>query len=307
MRRALMLGLVAILVAGCRSGGDPGAEPAAEAGFPVRIDTPAGTVTVPARPERVVSLSPTATETLFALGAGERVVAVDDQSTFPADAPRTDLSGLTPNVEAIAALEPDLVVIGFDPGDLRSSLEALDVVVLLQPAATNLDEAYDQIRQLGAATGTGAEAEELVTGLTGEIEAIVAATPRPDRPLTYFYELDPSLFSATSRTFIGRVLGLFGLENIADPADEEGFGYPKLSAEYVIDRDPDLVFLADTVCCDQSAATLAQRPGWAELRAVRSGGVVELDDDVASRWGPRIVELVRSVAGAVAAVLEPAT
>lgn len=306
MKRALTVGLAAILAAGCASGGGQDPDPPGSSGFPVTIESSVGPVTIPARPERIVSLSPTATETLFAIGAGEQVVAVDDQSTHPAEAPRTDLSGLTPNVEAIAALDPDLVVIGFDPGDLGASLEALGVAVLLQPAATNLEEAYDQIRQLGTATGRAGAGEELASTIEAEIGAIVAATPRPERPLTYFYELDPSLFSATSQTFIGRVLGLLGLENIADPADEDGFGYPQLSAEFVIDQDPDLVFLADTVCCGQSAASLAQRPGWSEVRAVRSGGVVALHDDVASRWGPRVVELVRAAAAAVTATLEPA-
>src|SRR5690606_17206535 len=111
---------------------------------------------------RIVSLSPTATEILFALGAGSRVVAVDDQSTYPPEAPVTDLSGFDPNVEAIASYEPDLVVLSFDPGDLQPGLEALDIEVVLQPPAATLDDAWAQIEQLGAATGSVAEAAELV-------------------------------------------------------------------------------------------------------------------------------------------------
>ncbi len=92
---------------------------------------------------------------------------------------------------------------------------------------------------------------------------------------------------------------MFGMVNIADAVDEEGSGYPQLSAEYILQSDPDFVFLADTKCCAEDAATVAARPGWEELTAVREGRVVQLDDDVASRWGPRLVELVEAIAAAL--------
>jgi iron complex transport system substrate-binding protein len=103
----------------------------------------------------------------------------------------------------------------------------------------------------------------------------------------------------TSDTFIGRIYGIFGLRNIADGAKGAGSGYPQLSAEHIIESDPDLIFLADTKCCGMTSAKVAARPGWGGLSAVTAGHVYELDDDVASRWGPRIVELVRTVARAV--------
>ncbi len=273
-------------------------------GFPVTVAAANGDVTVEERPVAVVSLSPTATEMLFAIGAGDQVVAVDDQSNYPEEAPTTDLSGFTPNVEAIAAFEPDLVVVSFDPGDLVSSLEALGIPVLLQPAAVSLDDVYAQIEQLGAATGNLAEAAALVAEMQSEIDRIVASVPDRDEPLTYYHELDPTFYSVTSSTFIGQVYSLLGLESIADPADTDGFGYPQLSVEYILDQDPDLIFLADTKCCGQSPETVAERPGWSELTAVRSGAVIPLDDDIASRWGPRIVEFLDVVAEAVA-TLEP--
>jgi len=94
---------------------------------------------------------------------------------------------------------------------------------------------------------------------------------------------------------------LFGLANVADAADADGaaFGFPQLNVEYLIDADPDLIFLADTVCCGQTVETVAARPGWSELQAVQSGAVVELNDDVASRWGPRVVDFVAAVADGV--------
>ncbi len=269
-------------------------------GFPVTVASPGGDVTIEARPTAIVSLSPTATEMLFAIGAGDQVVAVDDQSNYPEQAPVTDLSGFTPNVEAIAAFEPDLVVISFDPGDLVSSLQALGIPVLVQPAAATLDDTYTQIEQLGAATGHVGDAAELVARMRSDIDGIVASIGAPSEPLTYYHELDPTFFTVTSATFIGQVYALIGLENIADPADPDGYGYPQLSAEYIVEQDPDLIFLADTKCCGQTSETVAARPGWGELTAVRTGAVVPLDDDVASRWGPRVVDFLRTVASKVA-------
>ncbi len=258
-----------------------------------------GTTTGAAAPEprRIVSLSPTATEMLFAIGAGDQVVAVDSNSNYPAEAPRTDLSAFQPNIEAIAGYKPDLVVYSDDPGELKAGLDRLGIPVLHQPAATGLDDTYAQLAQLGQATDHADEAARVAASMRAEIAKIAAA--RPERPLTYYHELDKNLYTATSKTFIGQLYGQLGLRNIADAADKDATGYPQLSAEYVIKADPDLIFLADTKCCGQSAKTVAARDGWDELTAVRTGGVVELDDDVASRWGPRVVDFLKTVAAKV--------
>jgi iron complex transport system substrate-binding protein len=268
------------------------------AGFPVTVSTPNGDVTLDERPERIVSLSPTATEMLFAIGAGGQVVAVDDQSNYPPEAPVTDLSGFTPNLEAIASFEPDLVVASYDADGLVKALGTLAIPVLLHDAANDLDQTYEQITQLGALTGNDDGAQEVVAGMQQRIDEIVAGAPETSEPLRYFHELDESLYTVTSSTFAGQVYALLGLENIADAADD-GSGYPQLSAEFLVEADPDVIFLADTKCCGQNAATVATRPGWSALTAVQNGAVVELDDDVASRWGPRTVEFLEQVAGAL--------
>ena len=273
--------------------------PHPEGSFPVTVEAANGPVQIAERPERIVSLSPTATEMLFAIEAGAQVVAVDDQSNFPPEAPMTELSGFEPNVEAVASYDPDLVVISDDIADLIASLEALEIPVLAEPAAATLEDTYDQIEDLGAATGNPAEADQLVSSMRSEIEEIVTQVPEYDQVPTYYYELDPTYFTATSGTFIGELYGLLGLENIADRADEKGTGYPQLSAEYIVEADPELIFLADARCCDQSAETVAERPGWQRVTAVQEGNVIELDDDVASRWGPRIVDLLRVVSEAL--------
>lgn len=266
--------------------------------FPVTVTPAEGDpVTIERRPERIVSLSASNTETLYAVGAGEQVVAVDAQSDYPTDAPKTDLSGLTPNVEAISGYDPDLVVISDDAEDLVKSMSAVGVPVLTVPAPATLDDVYAGMELIGKATGH--DATDLVDQTRDGLEKIVADTPRTAESMTYYHELDTTLYSVTSKTFIGQIYGMFGLTNIADPADKDSGGYPQLSNEAILQADPDLIFLADVQCCNQNATTVAARPGWDTLKAVKNGNVVELNDDLASRWGPRIVDLAQSIADAV--------
>jgi cobalamin transport system substrate-binding protein len=259
----------------------------------------AGSAATQASPQRIISLSPTATETLYAIGAGKQVVAVDDRSDYPKRAPRTKLSGITPNAEAIAELRPDLVIVQFDANKIVEALGKLHVRVLMQPSAVTLTDAYAQIRQLGSATGHPRGAAALIARMKKRIAALVSSVPRPAEQLTVYHELTPDYYSATSKTFIGRVYGLFGLKDIADAADSSGTGYPQLSGEYILASDPDLIVLADTRCCGQSRAAVAARPGWNRLGAVKRGAILVVDDSIASRWGPRIVDFVRAIARAL--------
>ena len=268
-------------------------------GFPVSVHAANGEVQMPHRPARIVSLSPTATEMLFAIQAGGQVVAVDDDSDYPPQAPTTKLSGYEPNVEAIAKYDPDLVVISNDPGQLTKSLRRLSIPALLEPAARTLKDAYAQIGQLGTVTGHGRAARRLVASMKTKIGRLVAAAPRFKSAPTYYHELDQTYYSVTSNTFLGQLYRSLGLRDIADKAKGAGSGYPQLSAEYIIKADPDLIFLADTKCCGQSAATVAARPGWNQIAAVKTGAVIPLDDDVASRWGPRVVDFLRVVVRAL--------
>lgn len=254
-------------------------------------------------PERIVSLSPTATESLFAIGAGDRVVAVDGESDFPPGAPRTGLSGFQPNVEVIASHRPDLVVLA-DEGTAAAvrGLRRLGIRVLVQPAAGSLEEAYSQIGQLGEILGREERAAEVVQRMRARIAAAVRAAP-DGSGLRVYHELSPDGFSADSSTFIGGIYRLFGLANIADSASAAaGTGYPQLSAEHIVDADPDLVVLADAACCGQTPAVARARPGWSEMAAVRDGGLIAVDEDVASRWGPRVPRFAARIGSAIAAV-----
>jgi iron complex transport system substrate-binding protein len=268
--------------------------------FPVTITTPSGKVTITKKPRRIVSLSPTATETLFAIGAGRQVIAVDGQSDYPKNAPKTSLDGFTPNVEAIASYRPDLVILSYDTKGVVSALRKLKVKVVHHDGAKTLKGAYTQIRQLGLVTGNTAQATQLVKRMRTKIDRIVETSKSRARGLSVYHELTPDLYSATSKTFIGRVYELFGLANIADAADSAGTGYPQLSAEYVVAADPDVIVLADVVCCGQKPSTVAARPGWDRIAAVRTGSIVRMDDSVASRWGPRLVNLFRAMSSALA-------
>jgi iron complex transport system substrate-binding protein len=252
-------------------------------------------------PHRIVSLSPTATESLFAIGAGSQVIAVDDQSNYPKTAPKTKLSGFTPNVEAIASYKPDLVVLSFDTGGVVASLKKLKIRVLVQPAAADLKGAYAQILELGGVTGHAAKAKAVVAGMKQNIARIVAHAHR-DPNLSVFHELEPDLYSATSSTFIGKVYALFGLKNIADAADKASDGgYPELSQEYIVAASPQVIFLSDNQAADggQSPAIVGRRPGWSAIPAVKDSEIIGLNDDIASRWGPRLPQLIAQIASAV--------
>jgi iron complex transport system substrate-binding protein len=264
--------------------------------FPVTIRAANGPVTLQQRPTRIVSLSPTATEDLFAIGAGPQVVAVDDQSNYPKSAPKTSLSAYNPNAEAIATYKPDLVVAS--DTNAEAALEKLGIPVLVEPAAVKIGDVYRELQELGAATGHPARAASVNEGIQQQLTKVIRSVPKADRHLTVFHELGPDLYSATSSTFIGRIYKLFGFRNIADGADKTGTGYPQLSAEYVLTQNPQLIVLSDTLCCRQSAKTVAARPGWSGIAAVETKRVVPVSDDVASRWGPRIVDFAKAVAAA---------
>lgn len=274
------------------SGEGPEADTADEStaadGFPVEV---AG-VTIDARPERIVSLSTVATEILYAIGAGDQVVAVDSMSNYPAGAPVTDLSSFEPNIEAIASHEPDLVFISFDPGDVVAGLETLGIPAIFGGTALSLDDTYTQIEQAGAATGHLAEAVALVGDIQTDLADLAARAPEAEH--TYFHEIDNTYYTVTSSSFAGEIYAMANMVSIADPADPDGFGFPQLSEEFILDADPDYIFLADALY-GESIETVAARPGWDQLSAVTGGRVIEVDADISSRWGPRVVEFLETI------------
>jgi iron complex transport system substrate-binding protein len=303
---------VTVAVAGCSSASSTStkastatsASPSAGAnGFPVTITAGNGPVKITSEPARIVSLSATATEDLYAVGAGKQVVAVDETSDYPANAPRTSLNALSPNIEAIARYNPSLVIAEENAGGLVSGLTKLGVPVLIEPTATSLDNAYAQIDQIGEATGHAAQAQSVTAGMKAEIAADIKKAGSVHRDLSYYWEISASpYYSATSQTFIGQIVGMFGLKNIADAASEASDGgYPELSEEYIVASRPQIIFLTDNDAEDggQTPAIVAKRPGWSAIPAVKDHEVIALNDDIASRWGPRLPQLVAAIAQAV--------
>ncbi len=278
---------------------DDGAESEDATGdFPVTIESAGGTWTLDAAPQRIVSLSPTATEILFAIGAGDQVVAADAFSNYPPEAPTTELSGFDPNVEAVTAFEPDLVVIANDANDLVASLTALDIPVLVSPAPPDLEQGFDEMAAIGLAAGRVDETAEAVAGLRGELDEAFAAAP--DVAARVYHELDETFFSASSNSFIGAVYAEMGATNIADEADTDGFGFPQLTEEYIVEADPEIIVITDQV--SYTADDLAARPGWDQLAAVKAGNIVTVNADIASRWGPRLPQFVLAIGEALTAV-----
>jgi iron complex transport system substrate-binding protein len=283
--------------------GAAAASPSASVAFPVTVTAQNGAVTLTSAPARIVSLDPTATEDLYAVGAGRQVVAADADSNYPAGVPKTSLSGLTPNLEAIARYNPALVVAAQDSGGLVSGLKKLGIPVLIEPAAATLTDAYAQIGQIGQATGHPAQAATVVAGMKQQIAATVARAGSAHQGLTYYLEVSANpYYSVTSTTFLGQVAGLFGLKNIADKAGKSASGgYPQLTPEFIVTAKPQLILLTDNQASDggQSPAIVARRPGWSAIPAVAGHEVIGLNDDVASRWGPRLPQLVAEIAAAV--------
>lgn len=298
-----LLGVAAL--AGCASREDSTDSSGDSGNFPVTVraqDAPK--LTLRQRPDRIVSLSPTATEVLYKVGAGDQVVAADQFSTYPKKAPnKKELSALDPDPEELATFEPDVVIVNTDNDrKLTKALDKLEIKTLVLPAAPSLEKAYAQFELLGKASGHAEAGERLADDTQNKIEDIVDDTPAPDETLSYYHEVSDDYYTMTSATFVGDVYDQFDLDNIADGDDPEaGGGSPQLTQEQIVSADPDMIFLADTTCCGQTAKTVSERSGWDTLTAVKDDAVFELDDDTASRWGPRVVEFVDAVSDAVTA------
>ena len=281
--------------------------------LPILSGTTAGASSVP---QCIVSLSPTATETLFAIGAGKQVQAVDTDSDYPTTGlPKKRINALEPSVEAILSIckvtsthkttKPDLVVISYNANGIQQKLTGLGIKVVAQDPPSTLSGAYQQMTQLGQLTGHASKAASIVASLKTTIANDVASVPaHPTKVVSAYYELDPTFYSLTSSTFVGALLKSLGVVNIADAKNTSAdAGYPQLSAEYIVSANPKLIFLADTICCHVSQGVVAKRPGFSKVSAVLNHHVVGLNDDIASRWGPRLGVLMNDLTAGVKSVL----
>jgi iron complex transport system substrate-binding protein len=301
-----LLAVVALAVLACNGGGSgsgPTPTPSAvedaapspsPAAFPVTVtDSNGKQITFQSSPEGIVALAPSFVEILFAIGAGDAVVAVDDNTDFPPEAAtKTKLSGFEPSLEGIAALEPDLVIIFFDPGGLEDALEGLGIPVLFLETPASIQGVFDQIELLSSVAGRLDEAENLIADMEAGIDAIVAELADVQEDPRIFHELDSTFFTVGPGSFVGDLYDLLNAQNIADATGEP---FPQMSAEAIIEADPEVIILADAEF-GESAETVKARPGWENVSAVRNDRIFPVDPGLVSSPGPRLVEGLETLA-----------
>ncbi len=261
--------------------------------FPVTVtDSNGREVRVELPPQRIMALAPAFVEILFAIGAGNSVAAVDNFSDYPsaaADLPHLD--AFSPSVEGIAVLNPDLVLIFFDPGGLQEALERLGIPVLFLASPSSVQEVFDQIELLGRVTGHEDEAETVTAEMRDGIDAVSEKLTDVDQGPRIFHELDAMLFTAGSGSFENDIYNLLKAQNIAA---ETGLAYPQLNLETVIVKDPEVIILADDP--PVSVTSVKARPGWSNISAVIDDRVHVVDPDIVQRPGPRLVEALETLA-----------
>src|SRR6266508_758159 len=272
--------------------------------FPATLTDDRGKqVLVKAAPQRIVSAAPSNTEILFALGLGDKVVGVTTLCNYPEAAKqKPKIGGFRPTLEPIVAQQPDLVLaVSGTPPDVVGALEGLSVPVLVLNPPT-FDGVLANIRMVGRATGTAAAAERLVTQMQQRWNAVAERARAAQTKPRVFYELDAtnpaSVYSAGAGPFIDAMMTASGGVNVVAQL-VPGQQYPQVSAEALLQANPQLILLGDAPF-GQSMETVAARPGWSAVEAVQKKAVVGLaDPDVTSRAGPRLVDGLELVAKAI--------
>lgn len=298
-----IVGLIAaaalLTIAGCANQpatpATPAATPEPAAAFPVTItDDASKSITIEAAPERIVSLAPANTEIAFALGLGDKVVGVTTYDDYPAEVTKIEKIGdfTTPNLEAIAAAKPDLVLAttGVQASAIAKLEEMGATVIAIDPQS--LEGVYADIERVGQATGTADKAAAIVDGMKAEVESVRTAVQGAE-PVTAFVEIAQNpLYTVGKGTLIDELVALAGGTNVVTQES-----YVAYSAEQLVKADPE-VYLATKGSMSDPAA-LAKRAGYAKLAAVKNNRVFVLDDNLVSRPGPRIVLGLKEIAKAL--------
>ena len=237
-------------------------------------------------PKRIISLSPSITEILFEIGSGNQVIAVDNLSNYPNEAPISDISAYDPNVEAISLLNPDLVILSYNIKNLKAALRKIGIETIYLPAPLNFEDILDQIDYLGLQTGNEDKAKKLVSKMKSRMKTLQKL--RENETATKIYhEIDPNYYSPSKFSFIGDIYQKLNYKNVADKADISNLGYPKLSPELIISENPDLIVLPGKN--NKYVEKVKLRPGWSYIEAVKKNNFLLTNNDIASRWGPRIL------------------
>lgn len=272
--------------------------------YPLTYDDVLGrSITIEARPERIVSLAPSITEMLYAVGAGPQVVGRTDYDNYPPEVEAVPSVGgfdvSTISVETVLDMEPDLVIGGsIYQAELANTLKNVGLtIIVLEPES--IADIVGTIQMLGAITGHADEAGAVVDGMQARIDAVtekVAAIPADERPLVFYEVWHEPLMTASDQTFVGELITLAGGVNIFGALGE---AYPTISAEQIIEQNPDLILGPSSHSDQLTAAMIAARPGWESLTAVQDGAVYIVDGDIISRAGPRVVDALEAIAAAL--------
>jgi len=303
---ALSLALVLALAAACGDDGDDGGAPlsptpavtaATGVQYPLTLtDGKSRSVTLEAAPQAIASLSPAATEILFAIGAGDQVTAIDKFSNYPPEATtRQQLDAFEPSVEAIAGSQPDLVFLVYDPGNLVDGLTNAGLTVFFLETPTSVEGVLDQIRLLGQATGHPQEADDLVATMQQGIDDVQEQLGDLEQGPRFFHEVDNQLYTVAPASFAGNLYTILKAQNIAAGTDQ---AFPQLSQEAIIEADPEVIILGDAAG-GETAETVKARPGWGSISAVVNNRIYVIDPDIVSRPGPRLVDALGTLAQAL--------
>ncbi|MDP2872772.1 MAG: ABC transporter substrate-binding protein, partial [Bacillota bacterium] len=261
-------------------------------------DDAARQVAVPKRVQRVVSLAPSATEILYAVGAGGQVVGVDAYSNFPAAALDVAKVGdyAQISMESVVALKPDVVLASSLHGAQLAQMEQLGLKVLfVEPR--NMEGVYKDIELVGKVTGHEAEAGRVISDMKAQLAAVaskLAGLSAEERPVVYYEVWADPLMSAGPKTYTHEVIQLAGGNNLAHDAEVD---YPILTSELIVARNPAVIVWPTFHGAEQlTPARLSERPGWGSISAIKGGRVHSIDADIISRGGPRLADAVVEMA-----------
>jgi len=310
-RLAPILAVVLFLASACGAAVAPTPTPtpppsatAAPAAFPATVtDFQNRSVTLPQRPERIVSIGPSITEFLFALGAGPRVVGVDDFSDEPAAAKQLEkVGGIKVNFEKVVSLKPDLVLsVKFSDGTIEKLASAGLLVLVVDPQ--NAGDIARTAILLGRAIGNSGET--LARGIQKRLDDVRSKTSAATTKPRVYHEIDASdptkIFTVGPGSYIADLIDIAGGQNIAARATS---AYPQLSAEEILRSDPEVIVLA---AADYSAKPdqVAARSGWSVIAAVKNKRVVTIAPNLINRPGPRVGEAAEAYAKLVHPELFP--
>jgi len=264
-------------------------------GYELKLDAPA---------QKIISLAPSNTEYLFAVSAGDQVIARDDFSNYPEDAMELPTVGGfngVYNLEEIARLQPDLILASpLNSPDVINSIKEVNPNVFVVPNPDSFDDLYTNIKNIGKLTGHDDKAQALVDEYTGRVKTVLDTVAKAEVKPKVFYELDATEpakpWTAGPGTFIDLLIGLAGGENIGAKLEGE---WAQISQEALIVENPDVILLGDATYGGVTAEQVAARPGWDVIKAVSTNRVLPFNDDLVSRPGPRMVEGLEELAKAI--------